>query len=136
MLSTIAGSMMTVVGVTFSMVLVALALASSQYSSRILRNFTNDRVTQVVLGIFAVGIIGLKSDGLNNTQSFTTKPDAITGQHLYDENFNVGAGAPAQIIADSSAQSAVVAAVRQVNGVADIQAPIVVRDKVLIQADL
>ena len=52
MLSTIAGSMMTVVGVTFSMVLVTLALASSQYTSRILRNFMRDRVTQVVLGIF------------------------------------------------------------------------------------
>jgi uncharacterized membrane protein len=53
MLSTIAGSMMTVVGVTFSMVLVTLALASSQYTSRILRNFMRDRVTQIVLGIFA-----------------------------------------------------------------------------------
>ena len=51
-LSTIAGSMMTVVGVTFSMTLVTLALASSQYTSRILRNFMRDRVTQVVLGIF------------------------------------------------------------------------------------
>ena len=53
MLSTIAGSMMTVVGVTFSMVLMTLALASSQYTSRILRNFMSDRVTQVVLGVFA-----------------------------------------------------------------------------------
>jgi uncharacterized membrane protein len=53
MLSTIAGSMMTVVGVTFSMVLVTLALASSQYTSRILRNFMRDRVTQIVLGVFA-----------------------------------------------------------------------------------
>jgi uncharacterized membrane protein len=51
-LSTIAGSMMTVVGVTFSMTLVTLALASSQYTSRILRNFMRSRVTQVVLGIF------------------------------------------------------------------------------------
>jgi uncharacterized membrane protein len=41
------------VGVTFSMVLVTLALASNQYTSRILRNFMRDRVTQVVLGIFA-----------------------------------------------------------------------------------
>ena len=53
MLSTIAGSMMTVVGVTFSMVLVTLALASSQYTSRILRNFMRDRATQIVLGAFA-----------------------------------------------------------------------------------
>ena len=55
MMSTIAGSMMTVVGVTFSMILVVLVLASSQYTSRILRNFMRSRVTQVVLGIF-VGI--------------------------------------------------------------------------------
>ncbi len=53
MLATIAGSMMTVVGVTFSMTLVTLALASGQYTSRILRNFMRDRVTQIVLGSFA-----------------------------------------------------------------------------------
>jgi len=53
MLSTIAGSMMSVVGITFSMTLLTLTLASSQYTSRILRNFMRDRVTQVVLGVFA-----------------------------------------------------------------------------------
>lgn len=52
MLATIAGSMMTVVGVSFSMTLVTLALASSQYTSRILRNFMSDHATQAVLGIF------------------------------------------------------------------------------------
>jgi uncharacterized membrane protein len=53
MLSTLAGSMMSVMGITFSMTLVALALASSQYTSRILRTFMGSRVTQVTLGIFA-----------------------------------------------------------------------------------
>jgi len=53
MLSTIAGSMMSVVGVTFSMTLVALSMASSQYTSRILRNFMSSRLTQVVLGVFS-----------------------------------------------------------------------------------
>jgi uncharacterized membrane protein len=53
MLSTIAGSIMTMMGVTFSMTLVTLALASSQYTSRILRNFMRSRTTQTVLGIFA-----------------------------------------------------------------------------------
>jgi uncharacterized membrane protein len=52
-LATIAGSMITVVGVTFSMTLETLTLASSQYTSRILRNFMSDHATQVVLGIFA-----------------------------------------------------------------------------------
>jgi uncharacterized membrane protein len=53
MLSTLAGSMISVLGITFSMTLVALSLASSQYTSRILGNFMSSRVTQVTLGVFA-----------------------------------------------------------------------------------
>jgi uncharacterized membrane protein len=53
MLSTIASSMMSVVGVTFSMTLVALSLAASQYSSRVLRNFMSSRMTQLTFGVFA-----------------------------------------------------------------------------------
>ena len=53
MMSTIAGSMITVLGVMYSMILVVLALASSQYTSRILQNFIRNSVTQIVLGIFA-----------------------------------------------------------------------------------
>lgn len=55
LLSAIAGSMITVAGVTFSITIVALALASSQYSPRILRNFRRDRINQIVLGVF-VGV--------------------------------------------------------------------------------
>lgn len=55
LLSAIAGSMITVAGVTFSITVVALALASGQYTSRILRNFMRDRANQVVLGVF-VGV--------------------------------------------------------------------------------
>jgi uncharacterized membrane protein len=53
MLSTLAGSMMTVMGITFSMTLLVLVQASSQYTSRILRNFMRSRVTQLTLGVFA-----------------------------------------------------------------------------------
>lgn len=51
----VAGSMITVAGVVFSITLVALSLTSSQYTSRVIRTFMRDRVTQVVLGVF-VGI--------------------------------------------------------------------------------
>jgi uncharacterized membrane protein len=53
MMSTIAGSMITVLGVMYSMILVVLALASSQYTSRILQNFIRNSITQIVLGLFA-----------------------------------------------------------------------------------
>lgn len=55
LLTAVASSMVTVAGVVFSITIVALSLTSSQYTSRVLRNFMRDRVNQVVLGIF-VGI--------------------------------------------------------------------------------
>lgn len=55
LLSSVAGSMITVAGVVFSITIVALALTSSQYTSRVLRNFMRDRLNQTVLGVF-VGI--------------------------------------------------------------------------------
>ena len=52
MLTAIASSIITVAGVTFSSIIVALSLASSQYTSRILRNFMRDQGNQSVLGVF------------------------------------------------------------------------------------
>jgi uncharacterized membrane protein len=52
LLSTIAGSMMTVTGVVFSVTIVTLSLTSSQYGPRLLRNFLKDRGNQFVLGTF------------------------------------------------------------------------------------
>jgi uncharacterized membrane protein len=52
LLGTVASSMITVAGVVFSITVVVLSLASSQYTSRVLRNFMVDRVNQAVLGIF------------------------------------------------------------------------------------
>lgn len=52
MLSAIAGSMMTVASLTFSLTISTLATASSQYTSRLIRNFMRDRLNQFVLGYF------------------------------------------------------------------------------------
>ena len=52
MLQAIAGSIITVAGVTFSITIVALQLTSTQFSPRVLRNFMRDRSNQLVLGVF------------------------------------------------------------------------------------
>ena len=52
LLGAIAGSMITIAGVVFSMTLVALSLASSQLGPRLLRTFMRDTKTQMVLGTF------------------------------------------------------------------------------------
>jgi uncharacterized membrane protein len=51
-LSTIAGGMLSVAGVVFSITTVALTLASSQLGPRLMRNFVRDRAYHAVLGIF------------------------------------------------------------------------------------
>lgn len=52
LLSSIAGSSITVAGTIFSITIAALTLASSNYGPRLLRNFTSDTGNQVVLGTF------------------------------------------------------------------------------------
>lgn len=56
MLSAIAGGLITVAGVVFSVTIVALQLASSQFTPRVLRNFTADRSDQFVLGVFIASL--------------------------------------------------------------------------------
>lgn len=51
-LSTIAGSMITVAGVVFSITLVTVSGAAAQYGPRLLTNFMRDRTNQTTLGTF------------------------------------------------------------------------------------
>ncbi|MFI5952539.1 MMPL family transporter [Cryptosporangium sp. NPDC051539] len=71
----------------------------------------------VLLLICLLGLGALKTDGLTTAEGFTSKPDAVTGQELYDENFDKGAGAPAVIVANAGSADAVIAAARGVDGV-------------------
>jgi len=57
LLSTIAGSMITVAGVIFSITIVVLSLASSQFGPRLIRNFIDQRINQMVLGTFIATFI-------------------------------------------------------------------------------
>lgn len=51
-LSTVAGSMLGVAGVSFSILMVVLPMASAQFGPRLLSNFMRDRGSQTVLGAF------------------------------------------------------------------------------------
>jgi uncharacterized membrane protein len=56
-LTAIAAAVITVVGVVFSIILVTLTLASTQFGPRMLRNFIRDRATQVTLGTFVATFV-------------------------------------------------------------------------------
>lgn len=57
LLSTVAGSVVTVAGVAFSITIVALVLASTQFGPRLLSLFMRDLVSQVTLGVFTATFV-------------------------------------------------------------------------------
>ena len=56
-LTAIAAAVITVVGIVFSIVIVALTLTSTQFGPRMLRNFIRDRGTQLTLGTFVATFV-------------------------------------------------------------------------------
>ncbi len=53
----IAAAVITVIGLVFSITIVALVLASTQFGPRMLRNFMRDRGTQLTLGVFVATFV-------------------------------------------------------------------------------
>lgn len=76
-LSVVAGSLITVAGLTFSITMVVLQLASSQFSPRTLRTFFGDRITQVTIGsfvgIFVYSILVLRAIGSFSDEAFVPR---------------------------------------------------------------
>jgi uncharacterized membrane protein len=56
-LTTLGAAVITVVGVVFSITIVTLTLASTQFGPRMLRNFIRDRGTQITLGTFVATFV-------------------------------------------------------------------------------
>jgi len=56
-LTSLAAAVITVVGVVFSITIVTLTLASTQFGPRMLRNFIRDRGTQLTLGTFVATFV-------------------------------------------------------------------------------
>lgn len=57
LLSTVAGAMITTVGVVFSLTVVSLQLASDQFSPRVMRTFIRDRLSQRVIGLLVATFV-------------------------------------------------------------------------------
>ncbi|HEV3235028.1 MAG TPA: DUF2254 domain-containing protein, partial [Candidatus Dormibacteraeota bacterium] len=75
-LGTIAAAVITVVGVVFSIVILALQLASTQFGPRMLRNFVRDLGTQLTLGTFVATFVYAVMT-LGSISSATPKADFV-----------------------------------------------------------
>jgi len=76
--------------------------------------------TAVLLVIFAGFSITLKSDGLAQTDAFTTRPDSVIGLEKLGEHFPSGEGTPVEIVVRESDLQQSIAAISQVKNVASV----------------
>jgi RND superfamily putative drug exporter len=101
-------------------------------------------ITGTVLLAFAFASTTLKADGIGTVDSFTGKPESVVGQKLLLKHFPGGEGDPTQIVAAQGKADAVIAALREVNGVSEVAYAVnpltqnvrVVDGKVIINATL
>jgi uncharacterized membrane protein len=92
-LSTIAGSVITVAGVVFSITIAALTMAGQQFGPRLLRNFMADKGNQLVLGTFVgtfiYSLLVLRTIEGSNGDSFIPEIAVTTGIALALVSFGV-----------------------------------------------
>jgi putative drug exporter of the RND superfamily len=82
-------------------------------------------VTAVVLGVLALGLTGLKAEGLQNKDGFRNKPEAVTGEEVLARHFPAGAGDPVQVIGNAAAAQQLQATLSSTPGVTNVTRPAV-----------
>ena len=88
--------------------------------------------TALALLIFAGFSATLKSDGLSQTEAFTTRTDSVIGLEKLGEHFPSGEGTPVEIVSDEADLPAVISAVGSVTNVASVL-PLTVQDPITRQ---
>ena len=76
--------------------------------------------TALMLIVFAGFSTTLKSDGLAQTDAFTTRTDSVIGLEKLGEHFPSGEGTPVEIVVDQGDLAAATAAIKTVKNVANV----------------
>jgi RND superfamily putative drug exporter len=82
-------------------------------------------VTAVVLAALALGLTGLKANGLQNKDGFRTHPESVTGDAVLARHFPAGAGDPVQVIGNAAAAGQLQSALSGNAGVTGVTRPVV-----------
>jgi RND superfamily putative drug exporter len=85
-------------------------------------------VTSLLLGALALGMTGLKAEGLSNAEAFTDKPESISGFEALARHFDAGAGDPVVVISKAEGAAEVRDAFAAVPGVTGVGAPMPPKD--------
>jgi RND superfamily putative drug exporter len=80
--------------------------------------------TAVILGVLALGLTGLKANGLTNAQGFRGHPDSVTGESVLAAHFPAGAGQPVIVIGNASAAAQLRSAFAATPGISAVTPPV------------
>ncbi|MEU6249481.1 MMPL family transporter [Glycomyces sp. NPDC047010] len=92
--------------------------------------------TALILGAMAIGLTGLKADGLAAQDQFTSEPQSVTGEAVLAAHFPAGAGDPVLVLTGAADAAAVSAELSGVDGLAAVADPVVKGSEALILAEL
>jgi RND superfamily putative drug exporter len=93
-------------------------------------------VTAVVLGAVALGLTGLKADGLQNRDAFRITQESVTGEQALARHFSAGAGNPVQVVGNADASRELRSAVAATPGVSAVTPPVVKDGLVYLEGTL
>jgi RND superfamily putative drug exporter len=93
-------------------------------------------VTAVVLGVMALGLTGLKAEGLQNKDAFRTKPESVAGDKVLGRHFPAGAGDPVQVIGRAEAAGQIRSGLAGSAGVTDVKPPVVKEGYAFVEGTL
>jgi RND superfamily putative drug exporter len=92
--------------------------------------------TSLVLGVMALGVFGLKADGLSNKDQFTHKPQMVVGEEIRSRHFPAGSGDPVYVVARAASAEQVKTALSGVPGVAEVSTPMVKDGEAIMLGEL
>jgi RND superfamily putative drug exporter len=81
--------------------------------------------TAVFLGVMAIGVIGLKTDGIPSKAQFTNKPQAVVGEEIQSGHFPAGSGDPIYVVTKAASTEQVKTVLSGVPGIADVATPVI-----------
>jgi RND superfamily putative drug exporter len=80
-------------------------------------------ITAVLLGVLALGLTGLKANGLTNAQAFRGHPDSVVGASVLAAHFPAGAGEPVIVIGNPGAAASLRSAFAATPGISSVSPP-------------
>ncbi|MET7767782.1 MMPL family transporter [Nocardia sp. NPDC005366] len=92
--------------------------------------------TALALGVLALGVSGLDSNGIANKDAFVGASEAVDGTKILERHFDAGTGNPVAVIGRAARSDAIVTALRSTEGIISTAQPVVKNGLVYVEGTL